>query len=55
MIILEPAMLTLPLRLFTPLALLIVLSGCNSKADSTAEAPSRARYSPPRSKLLAPA
>ena len=32
-------MLTLPLRLFTPLALLIVLSGCNSKADSTAEAP----------------
>ena len=29
----------LPLRLLTPLALLIVLNGCNSKADTAAEVP----------------
>ena len=29
----------LPLRLLTPLALLIVLGGCNSKADTAAEVP----------------
>ncbi|WP_348749484.1 efflux RND transporter periplasmic adaptor subunit [Pseudomonas rhodesiae] len=31
----------LPLRVLTPLALLIVLSGCNSQADSTAATPPR--------------
>ena len=29
----------LPLRLFSPLALLIILSGCNSQADTAAQAP----------------
>ena len=29
----------LPLRLLTPLALLIVLSGCNSQADTAAQVP----------------
>lgn len=39
MVTLEFVMPPLPLRLLTPLALLVVLSGCNSKADSTAQAP----------------
>jgi RND family efflux transporter MFP subunit len=37
----------LPLRLLTPLALMIVISGCNSKADTVAEVP------PPRPVLAA--
>ena len=32
-------MIPLPLRLLTPLALLILLGGCNSKADTAAEVP----------------
>ena len=39
MVTLEFVMPPLPLRLLTPLALLVVLSGCNSKADSAAQAP----------------
>src|SRR5471030_1790917 len=35
----EPVMIPLPLRLLTPLALLILLGGCNSKADTAAEVP----------------
>ncbi|AZF21941.1 RND efflux membrane fusion protein [Pseudomonas sp. R3-52-08] len=42
MVTLESAMPPLSLRLLTPLALLMVLSGCNSKADSDAQ------ISPPR-------
>ncbi|AZF16568.1 RND efflux membrane fusion protein [Pseudomonas sp. R3-18-08] len=42
MVTLESVMSPFPLRLLTPLALLMVLSGCNSKADSAAQT------SPPR-------
>ena len=38
-VILEFFMPPLPLRILTPLALLMALSGCNSKADSAAQVP----------------